>query len=139
MKTIKIRLANGQLAEMRVTDGQHESFIAIQRPYWREEKRKERRGLSLEQFIEENDWDIPDEKFNLEALFIDREDDEQKPLLLEKLRVGLKTLSDKQASAIHKRFFLRMTYEEIANEEGVKKQTIDERIQSALNKLKKLF
>lgn len=152
MKTFKYDLDTGRLVSVETaerrkgnfvdivfTDEQYESFNEVQRPYWREEKRRKRRGLSLEQFMEENDWDMPDETLNLEVLFINREDKPQKALMLKTLREGMKTLSDKQSSTIHKHFFLRMSYMEIAIEEQVDKSTIAERIESSLKKLKKLF
>ena len=139
MKTIKFKLADGQLVEMRMSDEQYESFKEVQRPYWREEKRKQRRGLSLEQFMEENDFEIADETQNLEALINRPTAEMQKALQLKMLQQGLKMLTDKQSRAIHKHFFLEMSYEEIAEEEGVSKVTIFNRVECALKKLKKLF
>jgi len=139
MKTVKFTLANGEKTVMQMDDEQLKSFRAVQRPHWREEKRRGRRGASLNQLLDEKGWDVSDETQNPETLLIRREDEKQKPLLLEKLREGLKELSDKQASAIHKRFYLRMTLEEIAEEEGLGLTTVVNRIECALKKLKKLF
>jgi len=96
-RTIKIRLANGQSVQMQMDDEQLESFRKVQRPHWREEKRRERRGASLNQLSEEKGWDIPDDTQNPEIVLCKREEEAQKPLLLEKLRERLKELSEKQA------------------------------------------
>lgn len=141
MKTINFKLANGQLVQMQVSDEDYKSFKEVQRPYWREEKRKQRRGLSLEQFLEDNDFEIADESQNPETLLLNdyQATERQKAFQLKKLRQGMIKLSEKQSSAIHKYFFLKMNYLEIAREEDVDESTIRERIQSALKKLKKLF
>lgn len=139
MKTIIFRLADGKTVQVKMTDAQYHSFKEIQRPYWREEKQKQRHGLSLERFIEENGFDMPDDKQNPEVLIDSRAEKKQRALQLEILRQGLKTLTDKQASAIHKHFFLGMSYAEIAEEEGISKIAIFKRIECALKKLKEFF
>jgi DNA-directed RNA polymerase specialized sigma24 family protein len=139
MKTVYIKLPDGKIVQAQLNDEQHESLKEVQRPYWREEKRKKRHGLSLERFIEENDFEMADDLQNPETLIDSFADEMQTVLRLEKLQVGLKMLTDKQASAIHKHFFIGMSYAEIADEEQVDKSTIAERIESAIKKLKKLF
>lgn len=138
MKTIRYEFNDGTVSEVEVSDEIYEVIKVEDRPFEREEKRKQRRGLSLEQFLEDNDFEIADDSQNPEII-IDRLDKQQTALRLKTLRQGMKTLSDKQASAIHKHFFLKMTYAEIANEEGVDKYTIRDRIQVALKKLNKFF
>lgn len=139
MKTIKTKSLDGKTVEMQVTDEQYESFREVQKPYWREKKYQSRHGLSLELLLDDNSLDIVDESQNPEIFFINEVDKKEKAVLLKILKKGLKMLTEKQADAIYMHFFLEMSYEEIAEDEGVSKVAIFKRIEFALKKLKKLF
>ena len=108
------------------------------RAIWANDDKFKKHNYSIDERIELG-CDILDESKNPEVVLISREDKPQKDLQLKKLREGMKTLTEKQSRAIQMRFFLRMTLEEIAEEEGVNINAITMRIEYALKKLKKLF
>lgn len=58
---------------------------------------------------------------------------------IKKLKFAMTKLNQKQKKRIIDYFFYNKTYEQIAVEEGVTKQSIDESIKTAIKKLKKIF
>ena len=58
---------------------------------------------------------------------------------IKKLKYAISKLNEKQKKRMIDYFFCNKTYEEIAMEEGVTKQSIDESIKSTIKKLKKFF
>jgi DNA-directed RNA polymerase specialized sigma subunit len=136
-RTIYIK-QNGKKVTVEVSEGLYREMARMRREEWRNEKSYKNHNHSLEAGMEQG-CDIEDDSRNPETLFAENDGETQKALRLKKLKEGLKTLSDKQSGAIHKYFFLRMSYAEIANEDGVSKQAVEQRIQSALKILRKLF
>ncbi len=58
---------------------------------------------------------------------------------IKKLKIAMTQLNDKQKKRIFDYFFENKTFEQIAEEEGVTKQSVDESIKGAIKKLKKFF
>lgn len=87
----------------------------------------------------EQGCDIEGDSQNPEMLLIQRQEEEQKALRLKRLQKALKTLPPAQAGTIHKHFFLKMSFAQIAKEENVDESAIRRRIKRALKNLKKLF
>lgn len=56
-----------------------------------------------------------------------------------KLKSALLKLNEKQKSRLIAYFFYDWTYEEIAQDEGVTKQSVEESIKTAIRKLRKIF
>lgn len=137
MKKIYVK-NNRKKVTVFVTDEIESVLTDTRRAIWRNDANFKNNYYSLDERSEQG-CDIEDNSQNPEILIDSRDDEKQKVLRLKILRQGLKTLSDKQASVIHKHFFLGMNFSEIAREESVDESTIRERIQSALKKLKKLF
>lgn len=139
MKIKKFKLVDGQVFEWEMTDEQYETFKEVQRPFWREQKQQQRHGCSIEKHLEDNGDTYADE--NSDVMY--RLEQEENYQILEQnlllIKEGLALLSDKQRVAVHKHFYLGMSYNEIAKEEGIDKSTVAERITSSLKKLKKLF
>lgn len=58
---------------------------------------------------------------------------------IKRLRVAMESLNEKQKSRIIDYYFYEKTFEQIAVEDGVTKQSVDESIRTAIKKLKKFF
>lgn len=145
MKTIYVE-QNEKRVIVEVSDELYEEMEKMRRDKWRNDKDYYNHNYSLEGRMEQG-LDIEDDLQNPEYLFFNHADEidkKQKALRLKKsklrkLHQGMKTLTDKQADAINKRFFLGMSCAEIAEEEGVDASTIRKRIAFSITKLKKSF
>lgn len=83
--------------------------------------------------------DFADENADIEKMLIEREEQLERAVLMNKMKAALPKLTDMQRRTIHKLFVLNMSQAEIAKEEGVSRAALTFRVDSILAKLKKIL
>lgn len=102
---------------------------------YRENLREEWRGDAYENYysisldsIKEAGHDFADKEADTEEIYLKREAQEERKVLMSKLKAALPFLTDLQRQTIHKIFVLNKSQAEIAREEGVSEQAISDRV-----------
>lgn len=126
---------NGVKVEIEVSEEMANEMREIRRYEWRQESKARYHCTSMDR-IEAKGSMFADPKGSPEEQLIAEEDHKKEQ---ESLANALESLSAEQRKIVQMRFYDGMELQEIADEFGVTKQAIFNRIQKILKKLKKVF
>lgn len=138
MPKIYFKDENGKKVSVEVSDEVAKQYRESLQEEWRGDAYEGYYSTSLES-ITEAGHDFADEEADTEELYLEREAKAERKVLMRKLKSALPYLTDLQRKTIHKLFVLNMSQAEIAQEEGVLRCTIKERVDGIFAKLKKLI
>lgn len=138
MAKIYFKDEHGKKVSVEVTDEVAKQYRESLQEEWRGDAYEGYYSTSLES-ITEAGHDFADEEADTEELYLEREAKAERKVLMRKLKAALPYLTDLQRKTIHKLFVLNMSQAEIAQEEGVLRCTIKERVDGIFAKLKKLI
>ena len=105
---------------------------------WRSDSYASYYTTSLDSIVDAG-HDFADENADIEKIFLEKEAQAERKIIMIKLKAALPYLTDLQRKTIHKLFALNMSQAEIAQEEGVLRCTIKERVDGIFTKLKKFI
>lgn len=138
MAKIYFKDEHGKKVSVEVTDEVAKQYRESLQEEWRGDAYEGYYSTSLES-ITEAGHDFADEEADTEELYLEREAKAERKVLMRKLKAALPYLTDLQRKTIHKLFVLNMSQADIAQEEGVLRCTIKERVDGIFAKLKKLI
>lgn len=138
MAKIYFKDENGKQVAVEVTDEVAKQYREILREEWRSNAYEDYYSTSLES-ITEAGHDFADEKADTEELYLERETQAEREVLMRKLKTVLPYLTDLQRKTIHKLFVLNMSQADIAREENISRVAVKLRVDSIFAKLKKLL
>ncbi len=138
MAKIYFKDKQGKKVLVEVTDKVAKQYRESLQEEWRGDAYEGYYSTSLES-ITEAGHDFADENSDTEELYLEREAKAERKALMLKLKAALPYLTDLQRKTIHKLFVLNMSQAEIAQEEGVARVTVKERVDGIFAKLKKLI
>lgn len=128
----------GEKVSVDVSDEIAQKYKESLQEEWRRNAYEKYYSKSLDCLIDAG-HDFEDKLSDTEAFYLEREENQNKQILLRKLKAALPYLTDLQRKTIHKLFVLNMSQAEIAQEEGVSRATIKERIDGIYAKLKRFI
>ena len=131
MKTIIYKFNDGTTKTVEVSDEFYSLYQDLVKTDELSDRKQTRRTQSLEQSLD-NGWDIADPQADVEILFDKNESNE-------KLYKAISTLTAQQQDLIKKVFFDRIPQVEIAEQQGLTKTALNNRLTRILRKLKKLL
>ena len=138
MEKYYFKNAEGVTVYVEVTEEQKKALIKMNRRSWRLDARESYHTTSLDA-IEEAGHVFVSEELNGEESMIVAEELLQDKHLLKKLKKILPLLTSKQRKTLYKLCVEKKTPAEIAEEEGVAKQSIADRIEGLRKKIKKFL
>ena len=127
---IKYEFVNGETSEIEVDDSLGELLVDFDRQQYNNDHKETRRHVSLDGMDYEGELFASAEDTEGEA--VRRED-------MARLYSAMEALSPSQRELVEKVYFEGRKITDIAREEGVTKQSVHERVERALKKLKKNF
>lgn len=130
--------ADGKRVSVEVSEEVAQKYRECFREEWRGDAYEKYYSKSLDGIIEAG-HDFEDERSDTEELYVEREENAERQVLLEKLKEVLPLLTDLQRQTIHKLFELNMSQSEIAREEGISRTAVKMRVDGIFAKLKKLL
>lgn len=101
--------AEGKRVSVEVTDEVAKKYRENLREEWRGDAYEKYYSKSLDGIIEAG-HDFEDERADTEELYIEREENAERQVLIEKLKMVLPLLTDLQRQTIHKLFELNRDY-----------------------------
>lgn len=131
MKTIIYKFNDGTTKTVEVSDEFYSLYQDLVKTDELSDRKQTRRTQSLEQSLD-NGWDIADPQADVEILFDKNESND-------KLHKAIFTLTAQQQDLIKKVFFDRIPQVEIAEQQGLTKMALNNRLTRTLRKLKKLL
>ncbi len=131
MKTIIYKFNDGTTKTVEVSDEFYSFYQDMEKADELSDRKQTRRTQSLEQSLD-NGWDIADPQADVEILFDKNESND-------KLYKAISTLTAQQQDLIKKVFFDRIPQVEIAEQQGLTKTALNNRLTRILRKLKKLL
>ena len=138
MEKYYFKNAEGVTVYVEVTEEQKKALIKMNRRSWRLDAKEAYHTTSLDA-IEEAGHIFVSEELNGEESMIVAEELLQDKHLLKKLKKILPLLTSKQRKTLYKLCVEKKTPAEIAEEEGVAKQSIADRIEGLRKKIKKFL
>ena len=138
MEKYYFKNAEGVTVFVEVTEEQKNALIKMNRRSWRLDAKEAYHTTSLDA-IEEAGHIFVSEELNGEESMIVAEELLQDKHLLKKLKKILPLLTSKQRKTLYKLCVEKKTPAEIAEEEGVAKQSIADRIEGLRKKIKKFL
>ena len=138
MEKYYFKNAEGVTVFVEVTEEQKKALIKMNRRSWRLDAKEAYHTTSLDA-IEEAGHIFVSEELNGEESMIVAEELLQDKHLLKKLKKILPLLTSKQRKTLYKLCVENKTPAEIAEEEGVAKQSIADRIEGLRKKIKKFL
>lgn len=138
MAKIYFKDEQGKKVSVEVSDEVAKQYRESLQEEWRGDAYESYYSTSLDS-ITEAGHDFADEEADTEELYLEMEAQAERKVLMRKLKAALPYLTDLQRKTIHKLFVLNMSQAEIAQEEGVLRCTIKERVDGIFAKLKKLI
>ena len=138
MKKIYIKDSQGKKVSVEVSDEIAKNYRESLQEEWRGDSYASYYTTSLDSIVDAG-HDFADENADIEKIFLEKEAQAERKILMVKLKAALPYLTDLQRKTIHKLFALNMTQAEIAQEEGVLRCTIKERVDGIFTKIKKLI
>lgn len=138
MAKIYFKDEQGKKVSVEVTDEVAKQYRESLQEEWRGDAYEGYYSTSLES-ITEAGHDFADEKIDTEELYLAREERNEKSQLIKKLKQAMKILTKEQVMLVKKIYFQGLSQEEIAEQEGVCKQAISNRMQRIYQRLKKFF
>lgn len=136
MKHIYYKDTNGKKVQAEVSDEVAAAYRESLREEWRGNAKEKYHTLSLDAFAEEG-YEIIAGEENAESKILSREDQEEKYLLLKRIKELLPLLTPLQRKTLKKLYFCHMTQAEIARDEGVSEPVISKRIARIYAQLQK--
>ena len=138
MKKIYIKDSQGKKVSVEVSDEIAKNYRESLQEEWRGDSYASYYTTSLDSIVDAG-HDFADENADIEKIFLEKEAQAERKILMVKLKAALPYLTDLQRKTIHKLFALNMSQAEIAQEEGVLRCTIKERVDGIFTKIKKLI
>ncbi len=138
MAKIYLKDKYGNKVTVEVTDDVAENYRDSLREEWRSDAYEKYYTQSLNGLIEAG-RDFEDGQADTEGNFVLQEEQQERLVLMKKLKIALPHLTDLQRWTLHKLFVLNMTQSEIAREEGVTQQVVNRRVARIFNQLRKLI
>jgi RNA polymerase sigma factor (sigma-70 family) len=127
---ILYQFANGEISEIEVSDELGEILLGLDRQERNNDRRETRRHVSLDGMDYEGGFFSSDS---------DTADQVALNMELDALRRAMDTLTPQQRDLVRKVFFDGRSIASIAREEGVTKQSVHERVQRILSRIKKFL
>lgn len=131
MKKIVYKFADGTNSAIEVSDELYAFYMEMERADRLNERKETRRTQSLERSLD-NGWDIEDKDVDIVGGLEECE-------TIDELYAAISKLNPEQKWLIHQVFFERIPQIRIAEQSGVTKEAINNRLTRILRKMKKLL
>lgn len=131
MKKIVYKFADGTTSAIEVSDELYAFYMEMERADRLNERKETRRTQSLERSLD-NGWDIEDKDVDIVGGLEECE-------TIDELYAAISKLNPEQKWLIHQVFFERIPQIRIAEQSGVTKEAINNRLTRILRKMKKLL
>ncbi len=138
MAKIYFKDEQGKKVSIEVSDEVAKQYRESLQEEWRGDAYESYYSTSLDS-ITKAGHDFVDEEADTEELYLEREAQAERKVLMRKLKAALPYLTDLQRKTIHKLFVLNMSQSEIAREEGVAQQVVNKRVARIYVQLKRLI
>lgn len=138
MAKIYFKDEHGKNVSVEVSDEIAKNYRESLQEEWRGDSYESYHTTSLDSIIDAG-HDFADENTDIERMFLEKEAQAERKILMIKLKTALPNLTDMQRKTIYKLFVLNMTQAEIAREENVTRAAVTLRIDSIFAKLKKIL